>query len=265
MPTPFRPRLEALDARDLPSVTPFSFATNDGILVTGTFDYADAAVDPAQATQSIPISDLTVALNGQAATLPVQVGAAAAVFASGQFQALSLTGVAAAGTTLAVIDTAGALSPVSVTNPGGQPTPIPPGAITINPGPFTSVAAFNRAVDLLDAYGLRLQNLTAQYIQLETDIKDLRVKAIAARANGRMGDAMGFDALADALVPQLDALARQLQQVYQEYYTLYVLTAHLETHLVFTLPPDQIANMRFMPPLLESPVPLPSPLPPGYI
>jgi hypothetical protein len=117
VPTPFRPRLESLDARDLPSVTPFSFTTNDGILVSGSFDYADAAVNPALASQQVPISDLTVALNGQAATLPIQVGAATRDVALGQFQGLSLTAVAVANGTATVIDTAGALSPISGDEP----------------------------------------------------------------------------------------------------------------------------------------------------
>ncbi len=126
MPTSFCPRLETLDARDLPSVTPFTFTLSNGTPVSETFAYADTSVDTSLVSQQIPVSDLTVTLNGQTATLPIQLSAPAAAFALGQFQGLVLSGVAIANGTVEIIDTTGVLNPVSVpVLPDNPITPVP--------------------------------------------------------------------------------------------------------------------------------------------
>lgn len=132
MPTPFRPNLEALDSRELPSVAPFTFALADGTVVSGTFDYDEATVDATLASQQVPVSDVTVALNGQPAQLAAELIAPVATFALGQFQSVSLTAVAMAGDVAALIDTAGTLSPISVTNPAPPLNPITQGVRTMN-------------------------------------------------------------------------------------------------------------------------------------
>lgn len=154
MPTPFRPNVEVLDARELPSVTPFTFTLADGTVVSGSFDYDAAAVDAMLASQQVPVSDMVVALNGQPAVLAAELIAPAATFALGQFQAVSLTAVAVAGDVAALLDTAGTLSAVSVTNPAPPLNPItdpsgqPPAPVGQEP---------------VDAYQRRLQILIEKY------------------------------------------------------------------------------------------------------
>ena len=92
--------------------------------MSGSFDYANAAVDPALASQQVPVEALTVALNGKTATLPVQLSAPTAAFALGQFQGLSLSAVAVVGAQAGFIDTTVAFTSISVT------TPIPPNPTT---------------------------------------------------------------------------------------------------------------------------------------
>ncbi len=164
MPIPFRPRLEALDARDLLSVTPYSFALSNGTLVSGSFDYADAVVDPALASQQVPVSDLTVALNGQSAVLPLQLSAATATFAQGQFQGLALTAVAVAGDVAAFINTASTFAPISVSVSIPPVGPITPPEGGIDPlGWAEAIEAYNTGCSILDGAKGVLQRLMDQH------------------------------------------------------------------------------------------------------
>jgi hypothetical protein len=57
----FRPRVESLEARDVPAA--FSFQLPSGTVGFGQFSTPDG-VDPAQASQALALSDLTVTIAG---------------------------------------------------------------------------------------------------------------------------------------------------------------------------------------------------------
>ena len=84
----FRPQLNALEARDVPAA--FSFQLPDGTAGSGYFS-APAGVDPAEASQSLALTDLSVTYAG--------AGYAVASGATAAYAAGVLTGVTATATT----------------------------------------------------------------------------------------------------------------------------------------------------------------------
>lgn len=252
----FRPQVESLDARELPSITPFTFALSNGTLVNGSFDYADAAVDPALASQVIPVSDLTVALNGQTATLATQLSAPVASFALGQFQGVSfaygISGVAYSAIavmtdTVAALDLTGnaVTSPVSIvvpppTNPILQPIP--------GVGPIDWTAA-------LDAYNANLVALTALQSIITTKMAehDALNSAYGQLAGQAFTDPNNvLRAIYFAMLPvaraKLIAKEGELFHAYVEYQALYVQAIGQEYALRRWLPLDQRPNLPPLPP-----------------
>lgn len=265
MPTSFRPRLEALDARELPSVTPFTFALSNGTLVTGSFDYADTAVDAAQATQQIAITDVTVAVNGQAASLIQELFAPTATFELGQLQnvvfaydlgGVDLTSVAVASGLLVAIDAAGGVTssalPVVTTATIPPTNPIPP------PGPgdvqidwSAMVASYTAMYNRLAGLQARLVQAMQEYDSLEGFYKDLRVKQIVATDPDQKE---AWRLFADAYYDKLAELSRQIRDLELESQQLYI-DAAAEASFLWPLLPEQLRAFFLPepPPLIRVP------------
>lgn len=252
MPTSFRPRLEALDARDLPSVTPFTFALSNGTLVTGSFDYADAAVDAAQATQQIAITDVTVAVNGQAASLIQELFAPTATFELGQLQNIAfaydlggvdLTSVATRGGSLVAITPTGGV--VSTAPPAGSPSP---GDVPLD---WTgAIATYNVNVVQLNAILAQIEQQMGLFDALEPELKDALIKIrFAQTPEDRVGAQMFYD----AYYAKLTTHSRVIADLYGEYKDLYQSTLQQAAFLRRVVPIEQLNLMSPLPPLVSIP------------
>lgn len=255
MPTPFRPNLETLGSRELPSVAPFTFTLADGTVVSGTFDYDETAVDATLASQQVPVSDVTVALNGQPAQLAAELVVPVATFALGQFQAVSLTAVAVVGDLAALLDTAGTLSPISVTNPAPPLNPITQPEPGVGPIDWAAMlASYNANLAALAAAKNAIQAKMAEHDVL----KDLYLD-VGARQFTDPNAAMRaiYQALLPAVKAQLVAKEGELFVAAANYAALYQQVDIQYALLDRSLPAELRLQLPNMPAFFE--------LPPSYL
>ncbi|MDY3560651.1 hypothetical protein R5W23_001897 [Gemmata sp. JC673] len=206
-------------------------------------------MDSALASQQVPASDVTVALNGQAA-LVVELVAPVATFAQGQLEAVSLIAVAVAGDVAAIIDTAGTLSPVSVTNPAPPLNPITPPVPGVGPIDWQAMlTSYGIKIATLDSLATQIVSEMQRFDGLEALIKDLRIKArFAATPEERLGFTMFADAYLDQLLGSSQRLANLTSQYGELYLTAAAQFAFLEGALpaelrAFLVPPPELPEV----------------------
>jgi len=261
LPTPFsfRPQLESLDVRDLPSVTPFAFALSDGTLVSGSFEYAGSAVNPSLTTQQLPITDLTVSVNGQPTALQEQLAPAVVSLSQGQLSGASFaTGLANSDANMIAVangsavtsDATGVVATSLVSVIGGLPPVIGP-----NPGvgPLNwaaAVATYNANVVQLNAILTQIDQQIALFEALEPILKEARVKELFAQTPE---DKLGAKLLYDAYYAKLIGHSIAISELYTQYASLYQSTLAQAAFLVQVVPLEQINLFNSLPPLISIP------------
>ncbi|MCI0703233.1 MAG: hypothetical protein L0241_19310 [Planctomycetia bacterium] len=219
MAVTFRPQVEYLDAREMPTVTPFNFTLSDGAYASGTFNYLDGSVDPNQASQRVAIFGLNFTVNGQPVLLEEAVTAPVALFTQGQLFGASFAyevggvaydAIAVADSTAVAVTFAGNIFQGAATVVGAiTPGAIPPAPEQFNPATLTMATAitkYNANAAGLATMLVRVKEKMAAYDGLFELLTDIRLKEVVAPP----AEQPGWKAFGDAYYAKLTNVAASL-------------------------------------------------------